>query len=79
MLLIVGKATLTPSVLYDLVFFTGNKLWPLALIGVLGGFLGLLTSIVVLTRTHDDKIAKRGALLCALAFLLAVPLSLPVG
>jgi hypothetical protein len=51
----------------------------LALIGVLGGFLGLLTSIVVLTRTHDDKIAKRGALLCALAFLLAVPLSLPVG
>jgi hypothetical protein len=80
MLLIVGQSTLAVSVLSDLAaVFTGTILWPLALIALVGGFLGLLTSIVVLTRTHDHKIAKRGALFCVVAFLLALPLAWPLG
>jgi uncharacterized membrane protein YfcA len=79
LLLVVGKATLAASALTYLVAFTGHILWPLALIALVGGFLGVLMSIVVLTRTHDHKLAKRGAFFCVVAFLLAVPFLWPVG
>jgi uncharacterized membrane protein YfcA len=78
-LLVVGKATFAASVLTYLVGFTGHTLWPLALIALVGGFLGVVMSIVVLTRTHDHTIAKRGAFFSVVAFLLAVPISWPVG
>jgi hypothetical protein len=57
----------------------GYGVWPLGIVGGAGGFLGLLASIVILTRTRDAPIAKRGALLCALAFVLVLPFALPAG
>jgi hypothetical protein len=65
-------------VLYDACFITGHAFWPLWVIGLGGGLLGFAASLAILTRTRDSGAAKQGALLCGLAVLFVLPLSLPV-